>query len=107
MTFPDAVLELVAERMRLLSDPLRIRLLLVLDDGEASVQEVADALDTAHCNASRALKALHRDGLLSRRCEGSRALYAIADYTALRLISQAAAGLAAHVDELNDLIVTA
>ena len=93
--------------MRLLSDPLRIRLLLALESGEASVQEVADALGTAHCNASRGLKALHHDGLLSRRCEGTRVLYAVADYTALRLISQAAEGVAAHVEELSDLVVSA
>jgi DNA-binding transcriptional ArsR family regulator len=101
----DAVLGLVARRMQLLSDPLRVRLLLALQDGEASVQQLADALDTEHRNASRSLNALYRDGLLSRRREGTRVLYSLADYTACRLIGQAAESVAAHVEELSDLVL--
>jgi DNA-binding transcriptional ArsR family regulator len=101
----DAVLGLVARRMQLLSDPLRIRLLLVLQDGEASVQELADVLDTEHRNASRGLNALYRDGVLTRRREGKLVLYSIADYTASRLISHAAESVAAQVEELSDLVL--
>jgi DNA-binding transcriptional ArsR family regulator len=93
--------------MRLLSDPLRIRLLLAVQDGEASVQELADVLGTEHRNASRSLNALYRDGLLGRRREGTRVLYSIADYTACRLIGQAAESVAAQVEELNDLVMSA
>jgi DNA-binding transcriptional ArsR family regulator len=101
----DAVLGLVARRMQLLSDPLRVRLLLVLQDGEVSVQELADAFDIEHCKVSRGLNALYRDGLLARRREGKRVLYSLADYTVCRLIGQAAESIAAHVEELSDLIL--
>jgi DNA-binding transcriptional ArsR family regulator len=101
----DAVLGLVARRMQLLSDPLRIRLLLALQDGEASVQELADVLDTEHRNASRSLNALYRDGVLTRRREGKRVLYSVADYTASRSISQAAESVAAQIEELSDLVL--
>lgn len=90
--------------MQLLSDPLRLRLLLVLRDGEASVQQLADALDTEHRNASRSLNILCRDGLLARRREGTRVLYCLADYTVCRLISQATESIAAHVEELSDIV---
>ncbi len=103
----DVVLGLVARRMQLLSDPLRIRLLLALEDGEASVQELADVLGTEHRNASRSLNVLYRDGLLARRREGTRVLYCVADYTAHRLIGQAADSIAAQVEELNDLVLSA
>jgi DNA-binding transcriptional ArsR family regulator len=99
----DGVLGLVARRMQLLSDPLRIRLLLALQDGEASVQELADALETEHRNASRCLNALYRDGLLGRRRDGARVLYCVADYTACRLVAQAAESVAAHLEELGEL----
>lgn len=101
----DAVLGLVARRMQLLSDPLRIRLLLALGDGEASVQELADVLGDEHRNASRGLNALYRDGVLTRRREGKRVLYSVADYTASQLISQAAESVAAQIEELSDLVL--
>jgi DNA-binding transcriptional ArsR family regulator len=103
----DVVLGLVARRMHLLSDPLRIRLLLAVQDGEASVQELADAVGTEHRNASRSLNALYRDGLLARRRDGTRVLYSVADYTASRLIGQTAESVAAQVEELNDLVLGA
>jgi DNA-binding transcriptional ArsR family regulator len=101
----DPVLGLVARRMQLLSDPLRIRLLLVLQDGGgASVRELADLLNTEHRNVSRSLNALYRDGLLARRRDGTRVLYSVADYTAPRLIIQATESVTAQVEELHDLV---
>src|ERR1700719_4957754 len=74
----EAVLGLVARRMQLLADPLRIRLLLALQDGDACVQQLADALDTEHRNASYNLNALYREGVLTRRREGKQMLYGVA-----------------------------
>lgn len=101
----ESVLDLVAYRMQLLSNPLRLRLLLALQDGEASVQQLADTLDIEHRNASRNLNALCRDGLLARRREETRVLYSLADYTVCRLISQTAQSIGAHVEELSDLVL--
>ncbi len=91
--------------MQVLSDPLRIRLLLALQDGEASVQQLADAVDVTHRNASRCLSALHREGVLTRHRDGTRVLYEVADYTACRLLSQTAQSVIAGVEELADLIL--
>jgi DNA-binding transcriptional ArsR family regulator len=96
---------MVARRMQVLSDPLRIRLLLALQDGEASVQDLADAVDAEHRNASRCLSALHREGVLTRRRDGTRVLYGIADYTACRLLGQTAQSVVAGVEELADLVL--
>jgi ArsR family transcriptional regulator len=104
MVLSDAVLGLVARRMRLLSEPTRIRALVALTHGEASVQELATALDTEHRNASRAVLALHREGILGRRREGTRVLYCVADYTACLLIDRAAESVKAQVEELSDLV---
>jgi DNA-binding transcriptional ArsR family regulator len=68
---------------------------------------LADALDTEHRNASRNLNALCRDGLLARHREGTRVLYSLADYTVCRLVGQAAESIAAHVEELSDLVLDA
>jgi len=91
--------------MQVLSDPVRIRLLLALQDGEASVQELADALDVEHKNASRNLSTMHRDGILTRRRDGTKVLYGIADFTACRLLDQASRSVVARVEELSDLVL--
>jgi ArsR family transcriptional regulator len=91
--------------MQVLADPLRLRLLLALQEREASVQELADMLDTEHRNASRGLSALYQQGMLTRRRDGTRVLYGIADYTVCRLVGQTAESVAAHVDELSDLVL--
>jgi DNA-binding transcriptional ArsR family regulator len=102
----DDLLGLVAQRMGLLSDPSRLRLLLVLQDGrEASVQDLADVLDTEHRNASRNLNALCADGLLARRRAGTRVLYSLADYATCKAIGQIAQSVAAHVEELSERVL--
>lgn len=104
----DDLLGLVAQRMGVLSDPSRLRLLLVLQDGrEASVQELADMLDTEHRNASRYVNALRREGLLARRREGTRMLYSLIDYSACRVIAQIAQSATAGVEELGERILQA
>jgi DNA-binding transcriptional ArsR family regulator len=41
---PDALVELIAERFRVIGDPTRIRVLERLRRGEASVQELTDVI---------------------------------------------------------------
>jgi ArsR family transcriptional regulator len=101
----DPVLGLVVGRMQLLANPLRMRLLLALQDGESYVQELADVLGVDQWTASRGLSELHREGILARRRDGTRVLYSIADYTACRLIGQVAESVIAHIEELHDLVL--
>jgi DNA-binding transcriptional ArsR family regulator len=101
---PEELLELVATRLRALADPLRMRLLVSLEKREACVQELADELDALHQTVSRHLNVLHRDGLVARRREGTQSFYSLADYTALRLIAQAAASIAARIEELGEMV---
>ena len=80
-----------------------MRILALLERGEASVQELTDELPTTHQNVSKHLAALYQVGIVSRRREGSWVRYALADYTAARLIEQAAAGVAGHIEELAEI----
>jgi DNA-binding transcriptional ArsR family regulator len=98
----EPVMDLVVRRMHLLADPLRVRLLLALQDGEASVQQLADTVGVEHRNASRSLGELHREGLLTRRRDGTRALYSLADYTVCRQLGEMAESVLARVEELHD-----
>ena len=70
MLLDDRTLELVAERFRVLADPLRLRLLNALSDGEMSVAALVDVTGASQANVSKHLGVLLRAGLVSRRKAG-------------------------------------
>jgi ArsR family transcriptional regulator len=90
--------------MRLLSDPVRVRILTILEQREACVRELADQLSATPQNVSHHLGALYRDGVLSRRKEGTTVIYALSDYTACRIVEQALESVTAQVEELGELV---
>ena len=54
----DSLALLIAQRFRVLAEPTRIRLLDRLRDGEASVQELTETLETSQQNVSKHLGVL-------------------------------------------------
>jgi len=72
-------LELVAARFRAMGEPLRLRILQQLENGERSVSALAESLGATQPNVSKHLKVLQDAGLLKRRQQGNSAYYAIAD----------------------------
>ncbi len=76
---PAAAMELVAARFRLLGEPNRLRLLAELQEGERSVNDLAEATGLTQANVSRHLHALAESGILSRRKAGLQVFHAIAD----------------------------
>lgn len=72
-------LELVANRFKILSEPLRLQILQLLQNGEKSVTELTDLIRTSQPNISKHLKILQTSGLVKRRQDGNTAFYAIAD----------------------------
>ncbi len=87
---PEGVVELTAQRLRVMAEAKRIALLQALNEGEAGVQELADRVGLAHQNASHHLTLLWKAGILSRRCEGTMTLYAIEDWSAWWVVEQIA-----------------
>lgn len=72
-------LELVASRFRVLGEPLRLRLLNHLRDGEKTVNDLVEIAETSQANVSKHLGILMTAGLVNRRKEGIFAYYYIAD----------------------------
>jgi len=104
---PAELVEHIARRFRVIGEPMRIRLLDRLRDGEASVQELTDALGTTQQNASKHLAVLHANGIVARRREGNRVLYAVGDETVLALCEQVCGGLRRQLAELDGLLAGA
>jgi DNA-binding transcriptional ArsR family regulator len=101
---PDALVELVAQRFRVIGEPMRIRLLDGLREREQSVGELVEALDASQQNVSKHLGVLHQAGIVRRRKEGNRVLYAIADPSVFALCETVCGGLQQQVAELSQLL---
>jgi DNA-binding transcriptional ArsR family regulator len=93
--------ELVARRFAALSDPMRLRLVDALRTrGEASVQELADALGAGHANVSKHLGVLHAQRVVGRRKQGTHVIYRIVDPSVLELCDQVCGAIHEQLEEL-------
>ena len=101
---PDELVELIARRFRLLAEPMRIRLLDRLGDGEATVHQLADELGTSEQNISKHLNLSAEAGVLARRKQGNRVYYRIADPEVLGLCEQIGGSVEHHLLELAALV---
>ena len=82
---PLGALELVAARFRMLAEPMRLRLLNELRDGEKTVTALVEATGTGQANASKHLTLLADAGMVGRRKEGLNVYYFIADESLFEL----------------------
>jgi DNA-binding transcriptional ArsR family regulator len=96
--------ELIAERFRVLGEPMRIRLLDALREAPATVQELQETTGASQQNVSKHLGVLLRSGLVSRNKEGNFSLYAIADEAVFELCEQVCGGLRRQLDELDAVL---
>ncbi len=95
---------LLARRFSVLGEPTRLRLLnLIHARGEASVSELVDASGGTQANVSKHLGVLLSERVVSRRRDGTRALYSIADPTLIRLCDEICDGVRKQLHELSTI----
>lgn len=78
-TLPPEILDLIAERFRVLAEPARLRILNTLMEGERTVSELVEHTALNQANVSKHLRILRASGFVGRRKEGLYAFYEIAD----------------------------
>ena len=101
---PDRLVELIAQRFRVLGEPMRIRLLDRLRAGEASVGELQGALGASQQNVSKHLGILHEAGMVSRTKQGNTIVYAISDPGVFELCDQVCGGIRRQLQELDVIL---
>jgi len=79
LNMPDEMLEAVSSRFKLLSEPMRLKILRVLCEQERTVQEIVNAVQASQANISKHLALMHDNGIVNRRKEGLKCYYSIAD----------------------------
>ncbi len=100
---PDELADLIARRFRAIGEPMRVRILDRLRDGEANVNELADDLGASQQNISKHLAVLAGAGILARRKDGNRVHYRIADEGVFELCDQVCGSLHIQLSTLAAL----
>jgi DNA-binding transcriptional ArsR family regulator len=101
---PEPLVELIAQRFRVLGEPMRITLLDRLRDGGATVGELVEATGASQQNVSRHLRVLLDAGLVRRSQEGNFARYSIIDEGVFGLCEQVCGGLRERFAELEAVV---
>lgn len=78
-SLPPEVLDLIAERFRVLAEPARLRILSVLLEGERTVSELVEETGLNQANVSKHLSLLRSTSFVDRRKDGLYAYYSVAD----------------------------
>ena len=84
----EAGYEQIATFFKVLAEPLRLRLLNALYDGERTVNQLMADTGGNQANVSKHLKMLLDAGLVARRKEGTSVFYAVADPIVFLLCDQ-------------------
>lgn len=99
---PVALAELIARRLVVLGDPVRVRLLDHLDlEGEMPVGVLAAVVGVSRYHASQQLAVLRSAGVVRRRRKGRLACYSVVDRAPLEVFERVAVSLEAQIEGLR------
>jgi DNA-binding transcriptional ArsR family regulator len=101
---PEPLIELVAQRFRVLGEPMRIKLLDRLREGDATVAELQDALGASQQNVSKHLGILYSAGMVARTKQGNHTRYSISDPGVFELCDQVCGGVRRQLQELDAIL---
>ena len=79
-------IELAAHALKAIAQPLRLKILCVIGDREACVQEIVEAVGTSQSNISQHLAILRDKGVMVTRKDANRVYYRIGNERILLLI---------------------
>ena len=94
----DEVFELAAEVFRVMSAPMRLKIISVLCDGERNVSELLERIPTTQPNMSQHLNTLYRAGVIGRRREGVQVYYRIVNDRVVTLCRAVCTQIAIEAD---------
>jgi DNA-binding transcriptional ArsR family regulator len=73
----DEVFEMAAEIFRVMSAPMRLKIISSLCNGEKNVTQLLEEIDTTQPNMSQHLNTLYQAGVIGRRRDGVQIFYRI------------------------------
>jgi DNA-binding transcriptional ArsR family regulator len=92
------VFELAAEVFRVMSAPMRLKIVHCLYDGEKNVSQLLEAIGTTQPNMSQHLNTMYQAGVLDKRRDGVQVYYRIANERVVALCRAVCAQMAIDAD---------
>ena len=99
----DRALERVAEYFRALSEPLRLKILNALREGERNVGELTELCGGSQANISKHLSVLAKSGLVERTSRATNVYYCIADASTYQLCDLVCGQIGKHFAQEAEL----
>ena len=94
----DQVFDLAAELFRVMSAPLRLKIISSLCDGEKTVSELLNDINTTQPNMSQHLSTLYQAGVLGKRRDGVNIYYRIVNQRVVTLCRAVCIQIASETD---------
>jgi len=101
---PPALVDLIAQRFRVIGEPMRIRILDALRDGPLTVGELTEQLGATQQNVSKHVGVLAQAGLLGREKDGTRVRCVITDDSVFELCELVCGGLRDQAADLTQVL---
>lgn len=79
-------IEMAARALKAIAHPLRLKILCVVGDQEACVQDIVEQVGTSQSNISQHLAILREKGVLLTRKDANRVFYRVGDQRTLQLV---------------------
>jgi ArsR family transcriptional regulator len=99
----EEAFDAVAQRFRVLSDPMRLKLLYIMGSDEMSVNQLVEKAGGTQSNVSKHLSTLLTHGLVQRRRQGTSAFYSITDAGIFNLCDMVCGGIDRHLQSRRDV----
>lgn len=94
----DEVFELAAEVFRVMSAPMRLKIIASLCNGEKNVSELLSEIETTQPNMSQHLNTLYQAGVLGKRRDGVQMYYRITNDRVVTLCRAVCTQIAIETD---------
>lgn len=93
------VFEVAAELFSVLSTPIRLQILGALCDGELSVSQILERVQTTQPNLSQHLAILYRHGVIGKRKDGTQVIYCVQSEKAVALCRSVVTQVAIELED--------
>ncbi|TFG64813.1 MAG: ArsR family transcriptional regulator [Spirochaetales bacterium] len=83
---PDELVEAYAEKLKVCGHPIRLKILCLIEKGDACVTDLWQCLNQPQPVISQHLAVLKEKGIVSSEIQGNKRLYSITDFFVRRIL---------------------
>ncbi len=105
MVASDELLQRIAEVLKAMADPTRLKILHSLQQGERCVSDILEVVGGSQANVSKHLSVLKRAGLVESRRDGLNVFYEISDEGVFTICRNVCDSLEVRIDREHQTII--